>query len=197
MDDESIGEDEAMAQETLVIAGGCFWCVEAVYSELKGVIKAESGYCGGQVPNPSYEQVCAGTTGHAEAVRITYDPKLITAWDILKIFFTVHDPTTLNQQGPDHGTQYRSAIFFKSAEEKALAQKAITFPDVVKIWAPKPIVTTLEPLTIFYVAEAYHQNYFANFTKASYAKKLQMNAGYCQYIIAPKARKEWARLFKK
>ena len=200
MDEESIGENEAMAQETMVIAGGCFWCVEAVYSELKGVIKAESGYCGGKVPNPTYEQVCTGTTGHAEAVRITYDPKVITAWDILLIFFTVHDPTTLNQQGPDKGTQYRSAIFFKNAAEKALAQKAITFPKVKEIWAPKPIVTTLEPLTVFYVAEAYHQNYFANFTKADYAKKLQMNAGYCQYIIAPKvakARKEWARLFKK
>ncbi len=188
------------AEETIVVAGGCFWCVEAVYVELKGVLKAESGYCGGKVLNPTYEQVCSGNTGHAEAVKITFDPKLISARDILRIFFTVHDPTTLNQQGPDRGTQYRSAIFFKNPAEKALAQEVIAEVVEKGVWGRKQIVTSLEPLTIFYMAEEYHQNYFKNFTKADYAKKMQMNAGYCQYIIAPKvakARKEWASKFKK
>jgi peptide-methionine (S)-S-oxide reductase len=184
----------------LVVAGGCFWCVEAVYTELKGVLKAESGYCGGEVPNPTYEQVLTGQTGHAEAVKITYDPKVVSAHDILSIFFTVHDPTTLNQQGPDTGTQYRSAIFFKSATEKALAEKVIA--EVVKegIWGRKKIVTSLEPLTVFYMAEAYHQSYFTKFSKADYAGKLRMNAGYCQYIIAPKVakfRKKYADKLKK
>lgn len=189
-----------MATETIVVAGGCFWCVEAVYNELKGVLKAESGYCGGSVPNPTYEQVCTGQTGHAEAVRISYDPAIISADDILSIFFTVHDPTTLNQQGPDHGTQYRSAIFYKNPAEKALAERVIA--KVVKegVWGRKKIVTTLEPLTVFYMAEEYHQNYFSRFSKADFFGKQKMNAGYCQYIIAPKVakfRKKYADRLKK
>lgn len=188
-----------MAEETIVVAGGCFWCIEAVYSQLKGILKAESGYCGGQVPNPTYEQVCTGETGHAEGVKITYDPKIISAEDILKIFFTIHNPTTLNQQGPDHGTQYRSAVFFKNPAEKALAQKVIAYFTEKKIWGRQRIVTSLEPLTVFYRAEEYHQNYFEKFSKASAFEKMKMNGGYCQYIIAPKvakARKEFSARFK-
>jgi peptide-methionine (S)-S-oxide reductase len=200
MQEQGTKEDTAMAEETIVVAGGCFWCIEAVYSQLKGILKAESGYCGGRVPDPTYEQVCTGETGHAEGVKITYDPKIITAEDILKIFFTIHNPTTLNQQGPDHGTQYRSAVFFKNPAEKALAQKVIAyFTNENKIWGRQRIVTSLEPLTVFYRAEEYHQNYFDKFSKASAFEKMKMNGGYCQYIIAPKvakARKEFAAKFK-
>ena len=193
-------EDEMKTEETIVIAGGCFWCIEGMFTLLKGILKAESGYCGGWVPNPTYEQVCSGTTGHAEAVKLTYDPKIITARDILSIFMTVHDPTTLNQQGPDKGTQYRSAIFFKNPAEKALAEKVIAEVVAQKVWGRKRIVTTLEPLTVWYVAEEYHQNYFDKFTKADYAKKMKMNAGYCQYIVAPHViefRKKFADRLKK
>jgi peptide-methionine (S)-S-oxide reductase len=188
-----------MAEETVVVAGGCFWCVEAIYNELLGVSKAESGYCGGSVPNPTYEQVCTGQTGHAEAVRITYDPKVISAHDILAIFLTVHDPTTLNRQGPDEGTQYRSAIFFKNPAERELAVKVIAEAQK-EVYGRKRIVTSLEPLTVFYLAEEYHQNYFSTFTKADQAKKQRMNGGYCKYIIEPKVikfRKKYANRLKK
>lgn len=188
-----------MAQETIVLAGGCFWCVEAVYVDFKGVLKSESGYTGGSVPNPTYEMICTGQTGHAEAIKLTYDPKLISLRDIYRIFFTVHNPTTLNAQGPDHGTQYRSAIFFKNTAEKALAQEVMEEVTKLKLW-PNKIVTSLEPLHTFYRAEEYHQDYFGKFTSASPAMQAQMNSGYCQYIVAPKvakARKQWAALLKK
>ena len=189
-----------MAQETIVLAGGCFWCVEAVYVEFKGVLKSESGYTGGAVPNPTYEQICTGQTGHAEAIKLTYDPSLISLKDIYHIFFTVHDPTTLNAQGPDHGTQYRSAIFFKNPAEKALAQEVIKEVTAEGIWGRHRFVTSLEPLRTFYRAEDYHQDYFGKFTSASPAMQAQMNAGYCQFIVAPKvakARKKYAALLKK
>jgi methionine-S-sulfoxide reductase len=200
MEEQVSEEDEMKSEETITVAGGCFWCIEGMFNQLKGILKAESGYCGGKVPNPTYEQVCSGQTGHAEAVRLTYDPKLISAHDILSIFMTVHDPTTLNQQGPDHGTQYRSAIFFKNPAEKALAEKVIAEVVSEKVWGRKRIVTTLEPLTVFYMAEEYHQNYFDKFTKADYFGKLKMNAGYCQAIVAPHVlefRKRFANRLKK
>lgn len=172
----------------LIVAGGCFWCVEAVYEELQGVLKVESGYAGGTVDHPTYAQVCTGNTGHAEAVRITYDPKQVSASDLLHIFFTVHDPTTLNRQGPDSGTQYRSAIFYTNEEDKKLAQDVIADVTKEKIWI-QPIVTSLEPLKTFWLAEDYHQNYFDAYEKASPTERLGMNAGYCQAIIEPKVQK--------
>lgn len=174
--------------QTLVLAGGCFWCVEAIYEELKGVSKVESGYTGGTVPNPTYREVCSGTTGHAEAVRITFDPRVISADDLLRIFFTTHDPTTLNRQGADVGTQYRSAIFYANDKELSLAKKIIDEVTSEKIWNGK-IVTTLEPLGQFYIAEDYHQDYYSKFEKADESEKGSMNAGYCRAIIEPKVRK--------
>lgn len=188
-----------MAQETIVLAGGCFWCVEAVYVELIGVLKSESGYTGGQVANPTYADVCTGQTGHAEAIKLTYDPKQISLRDIYRIFFTVHDPTTLNAQGPDHGTQYRSAIFYKNAAEKALALEVIEEVTKAKIWRGR-IVTSLEPLREYYKAEEYHQDYFGKFSSASPEMQARMNSGYCQFIVAPKVakfRKQWAAKLKK
>lgn len=174
--------------QTLVVAGGCFWCVEAIYEELNGVLKVESGYAGGTVANPKYAEVSAGTTGHAEAVRISFDPKVVTESDLLHIFLTTHDPTTLNRQGGDVGTQYRSAVFYANDEEKSLAQKVIDEVDKEKIW-PSKIVTTLEPLTTFYLAEDYHQDYFDKFEKADEATRAEMNTGYCRAVIEPKVRK--------
>jgi len=180
--------EKPMGSETLVVAGGCFWCVEAIYDELKGVSKVESGYAGGATENPTYRDVCSGTTGHAEAVKITYDPKVISADVLLHIFFTTHDPTTLNRQGPDSGTQYRSTVFFKDEAEKALAQKIIDEVTKERIYTD-PIVTTLEPLKIFYVAESYHQDYFSKFEKGTALEKMEMNGGYCSAIVEPKVRK--------
>jgi peptide-methionine (S)-S-oxide reductase len=191
--------DEAMATETITLAGGCFWCVEAVFVELKGVSKSVSGYCGGQVPNPTYEQICTGRTGHAEAIQITYDPKIISLRDIFRIFLTTHDPTTLNRQGPDSGTQYRSAIFVKSADEKRVAQEIIKEVSDERVW-PGRIVTTIEPLTQFYIAEEYHQNYYQRFNDPNNPYRNQMNGSYCSYIIAPKVvkfRKQYADKLKK
>jgi peptide-methionine (S)-S-oxide reductase len=185
---QEVQEKPMEGTETLVVAGGCFWCVEAIYEELRGVVKVESGYTGGQTVNPSYEQVCTGATGHAEAVKITFDPKVITEDDLLHIFFTTHDPTTLNRQGPDEGTQYRSAVFFKDEAEKALAVKVIKDIEHAKIWRD-PIVTTLEPLQTFYPAEDYHQDYFDKYEKSSNLERLNMNSGYCRAIIEPKVRK--------
>ncbi len=170
-----------MSQEAVEIAtlgGGCFWCTEAVFRELKGVVMVESGYSGGTVANPSYEQVCAGKTGHAEVVQITFDPTKISFKVLLQIFFTVHDPTTLNRQGGDVGTQYRSVIFYHNNSQKAAAEQAIKEIGAAEIW-DGPIVTQVEPLKAFYKAEGYHQEYFEN------------NPGqqYCQIIIAPKVRK--------
>ena len=184
-----------MAMQDLYVAGGCFWCVEGPFNLLKGVIHAESGYAGGHVANPTYEQVCTGRTGHAEVVKITFDPKVITAHDLLTIFFTIHDPTQLNQQGNDHGTQYRSAVFFRTPAEKALAQKVIAEIASRKIW-PGRIVTTLEPLTKYYRAEEYHQDYAARAAKGLPVA----NAGYCQFIVMPKVlkfRKEFSARLKK
>jgi peptide-methionine (S)-S-oxide reductase len=160
------------------LAGGCFWCLEAVYTELKGVEKVESGYSGGQAINPSYQEVCSGNTGHAEVVQITFDPKIITYRDLLQVFFTIHDPTTLNRQGGDVGTQYRSAIFYHDAEQKIIAEDVIAEIEGSKIW-DAPIVTQLQPFQSFFKAEDYHQNYF----------KRNPYQGYCQVIIAPKVAK--------
>jgi peptide-methionine (S)-S-oxide reductase len=174
-----------MAHETLILGGGCFWCIEAIFRDLKGVQRVENGYTGGETLNPSYREVCTGTTGHAEVIKIEFDSSEISRTDLLGIFFTVHDPTTLNRQGGDVGTQYRSAIFFASDAEKETAQAIIDEINQEAIW-PKPIVTTLEPLGEYYPAEAYHQDYFQKFESASLIDKLSMNAGYCQAVIMPK-----------
>lgn len=174
--------------QTLVVAGGCFWCVEAIFEDLKGVHFVEAGYAGGKVKNPTYEQVCSGTTGHAEAVKIVFDPKQISAEDLLRIFFTTHDPTTLNRQGNDFGTQYRSAIFFSTPEEEKRAKDIIAEVEAAKIW-PGKIVTTVEPLTNYSKAEDYHQDYFRRFEEGTPAQRASMNAGYCSAIIEPKVRK--------
>ena len=145
--------------EVATLAGGCFWCLEAVFSELRGVDSVQSGYCGGRVQNPTYEQVCSGRTGHAEAVQIVFDPAVISFHDLLEVFFTIHDPTTLNSQGADVGTQYRSAIFFHSPEQKAVAEQAIAELDAAKLW-DAPVVTERTAFTVFYSAESYHRDYF-------------------------------------
>jgi peptide-methionine (S)-S-oxide reductase len=170
-----------MSQEAVEVAtlgGGCFWCTEAVFRELKGVVRVESGYSGGTVANASYEQVCSGKTGHAEVVQVTFDPTKITFKELLQIFFTVHDPTTLNRQGGDVGTQYRSVIFYHNNSQKAAAEQVIKEIGAAEIW-DAPIVTQVEPFKAFYKAEGYHQGYFEN------------NPGqpYCQIVIAPKVRK--------
>jgi peptide-methionine (S)-S-oxide reductase len=174
--------------ETLVVAGGCFWCVEAIFRDLKGVSAVESGYAGGWVKRPTYEQVCTGQTGHAEAVKITFDPAVVSGDDLLRIFFTTHDPTTLNQQGPDYGTQYRSAIFVTNEDEKKRAQKIIAEVTKEKLYRNK-IVTTIEPLVNYTKAEDYHQDYFAKYQQSSPFERQKMNAGYCANIIAPKVAK--------
>ncbi len=163
--------------EVATLGGGCFWCTEAVYAMLKGVIKVESGYSGGTVKNPSYREVCSGMTGHAEVVQITFDPSVITYNDILEIFWTAHDPTTLNRQGADVGTPYRSVIFYHSPEQKLQAEKSMK--DVAaKLW-DDPIVTQLVPFKEFFKAEDYHQDYFA----------LNGSQPYCQAVISPKIKK--------
>ena len=164
--------------QTLTVAGGCFWCTEAVFLDVKGVQSVESGYIGGSLPSPSYEQVCTGRTGHAEAIRLTYDPAQVSRRDLLGIFFATHDPTQLNRQGHDVGTQYRSAVFYSSDEEKAEAQALIDELNRDQTFGA-PIVTTLEPSSTFYPAESYHQNYYAR-------NRLQP---YCMAIITPKVSK--------
>jgi peptide-methionine (S)-S-oxide reductase len=165
-------------REIATLAGGCFWCIEEVFKELKGVDTVVSGYSGGQRPNPSYEQVCTGVTGHAESVQIVFDPKVISFKDLLHVFFTVHDPTTLNRQGADAGTQYRSAIFYHSPEQKATAEEVIREIDSAKVWSD-PIVTEVTKFTEFYPAEDYHQNYYER----------NPEQGYCRIVIAPKVAK--------
>lgn len=185
--------------EELVVAGGCFWCLEVLYEDLKGVYFVESAYTGGPKAGVTYEEVCGGNTGHAEAVKIVYDPKKISAEDLLRVFFATHNPTTLNQQGPDHGTQYRSAIFYANEEERL---RAISIRDEIakkKIW-DDPIVTTIEPIRNYTRAEEYHQDYYAKYEKATPAQRMTMNAGYCNAIIAPKVakfRKEYADRLRK
>ncbi|MDJ1422810.1 MAG: peptide-methionine (S)-S-oxide reductase MsrA [Candidatus Methanoperedens sp.] len=157
------------------MGGGCFWCLEAIFNELRGVEKVVSGYSGGSVPNPSYQEVCTGTTGHAEVVQITFDPQIISFRELLEVFFTIHDPTTLNRQGPDVGTQYRSVIFYHTQEQKAVAQEVIARLEEAKIW-DAPIVTEVTPLTAFYTAEEYHREYFER----------NPEQPYCRIVIAPK-----------
>ncbi|MES2577846.1 MAG: peptide-methionine (S)-S-oxide reductase MsrA [Bacteroidota bacterium] len=170
--------------ETITLAGGCYWCVEAVYENLIGVKSAVSGYAGGKIANPTYEDVSTGRSGYAEVVQVTYDKKVTNLDEIFKVFFTVHDPTTLNRQGADVGTQYRSAIFYKNEAQKKAAQTIIAAMKKAGIY-DSPIVTTLEPLTKFYKAEDYHQNYYAN----------NKSQPYCQMVIQPKMEK-FEKLFK-
>jgi peptide-methionine (S)-S-oxide reductase len=165
-------------REVATLAGGCFWCLEAAFQDLKGVERVQSGYAGGRVANPSYEQVCTGTTGHAEVVQITFDPQVVSFDDLLHVFFTIHDPTTLNRQGGDVGTQYRSAIFYHTPDQKAAAQRVIAELQSEHVW-DDPIVTELEPLEAFYPAEEYHRDYF----------RRNPNQGYCSAVIAPKVAK--------
>jgi peptide-methionine (S)-S-oxide reductase len=175
MSEENIKSED---KEVATIAGGCFWCTEAAFSIIKGVEKVEPGYTGGSLPNPTYEQVSTGTTGHAEAAQITFDPNVISYREILEIFFASHDPTTLNRQGPDVGTQYRSAIFYHNEEQKATADEVIAELEKEGIW-DSPIVTQVEPLKVFYRAETYHKDYY----------KQHPNQPYCQQVIAPKLAK--------
>jgi peptide-methionine (S)-S-oxide reductase len=165
-------------KQVATLGGGCFWCLEAVYDQLKGVISVESGYAGGQVLNPSYKQVCNGTTGHAEVTQITYDPQVVTFRDLLDVFFTIHDPTTLNRQGYDVGTQYRSAIFYHTPEQKQVAEQTIAELNAAHVW-DNPIVTEVTPIDKFYVAEDYHQEYYEN----------NQNQPYCRAVVAPKVAK--------
>lgn len=164
--------------QTATLAGGCFWCLEPIFEDLRGVQNVVVGYTGGHVAHPSYEQVCTGKTGHAESVRITFDPSIISYEDLLKVFFTVHDPTQLNRQGPDVGTQYRSAIFYQNQEQKDVAEKVFREITQAGIWDGK-IVTEVTPLTNFYKAEEYHQEYFEHHPEQA----------YCRIIIAPKVAK--------
>ena len=166
----------AAATEVAVLGGGCFWCTEAVYLEVRGVRSVQSGYTGGQQPDPTYEQVCTGATGHAEVVKLEFDPAVISYRDLLEIFFTIHDPTTLNRQGNDVGTQYRSVIYYQSPEQEATARQVIA--EMAVVW-DAPIVTELSPAQPFYPAEDYHQNYFEQ-------HPLQ---GYCAFVVAPKVAK--------
>lgn len=161
--------------QVATFAGGCFWCTEAVFLEVKGVEKVVSGFTGGFIKNPAYREVCNGTTGHAEGIQITFNPKEVAYEDLLEIFFATHDPTTLNRQGADEGTQYRSAIFYHSPEQKAKAENYISLIEKEKLYV-NPVVTQLEEAGVFYLAEDYHQNYY----------NLNKSQGYCQYVIAPK-----------
>ncbi|QGK77322.1 peptide-methionine (S)-S-oxide reductase MsrA [Flavobacterium sp. SLB02] len=168
----------------MTLGGGCYWCVEAVYENLDGVKSVVSGFSGGKVANPTYEEVCTGTTGHAEVVQITYDKTKTDINEIFQVFFTVHDPTTLNRQGADVGTQYRSVIFYKNAEQKNAAESIIAELNKAKVYN-SPIVTKVEPFKVFYKAEDYHQNYYAN----------NKNQPYCKMVIQPKIEK-FEKVFK-
>jgi peptide-methionine (S)-S-oxide reductase len=175
--------------QTTTLAGGCFWCLEAVFDDLQGVLSVESGYAGGQTPNPTYQDVCTGTTGHAEVVRIEFDPDLLPFNDLLRVFFSIHDPTSLNRQGADVGTQYRSAIFYHDESQKQDAEEIIAELQAAQLW-PNPIVTEVSPLTNYYPAEDYHQEYFAN----------NPNQPYCAAVVAPKVakfRKQFLERLKK
>lgn len=167
-----------MAIEMATLAGGCFWCLEAIYEDLMGVDSVVSGYSGGEVDHPSYEEVCSGRTGHAEVVQIAFDPEVISYEELLKIFFTIHDPTTLNRQGADVGPQYRSVIFYHDEFQRETAERVIREFTNQGIW-DNPIVTQIEPLDKFFIAEEYHQDYFQR----------NPNQGYCQVVIAPKVAK--------
>ena len=170
--------DKGMQLETAILGGGCFWCLEAVYDELMGVVSVESGYSGGKDVGPSYQEVCTGATGHAEVVRVNFDPQIISYREILQIFFTIHDPTSLNRQGSDVGTQYRSVILYRDESQKQTAEQVIQEIEAEKLW-DKPLVTQLVPFEAFYIAEDYHQEYF----------KKNPYQGYCQMVVAPKVAK--------
>ena len=175
--------------DVATLAGGCFWCLEAVFDELKGVESVESGYSGGHVPSPSYAQVCDGKTGHAEVIQVAFDPQVLSYKDLLTVFFTIHDPTTLNRQGNDVGTQYRSAIFYHDEEQKKVAEEVIREIGAAKIW-DGPIVTEVTPFDKFYIAEDYHQEYFKN----------NSFQPYCRVVIVPKVakfRQKFAERLKK
>ena len=171
--------------ESAILGGGCFWCLEAVFVQLRGVHGVESGYTGGHVEDPSYQQVCAGTTGHAEVVRVDFDPDIISFRDLLDVFFTIHDPTTLNRQGADVGTQYRSAIYYLSPEQQAVAQKTIAELEDQGVW--DGIVTEVAPAGRFWPAEAYHRDYYSR----------NPEQGYCRAVIAPKVAKLRQHHFQK
>lgn len=175
--------------QTATLAGGCFWCLEAVFDEVKGVHSVESGYAGGSKENPTYREVCSGMTGHAEVVQVKFDPNVVSYRDLLNVFFAIHDPTTLNRQGADAGTQYRSAIFYHNEDQKKTAEGLIKELNGQKIW-DRPIVTEIAPLDKFYMAEDYHQEYFAN----------NPYQPYCQAVVAPKVskfRKHFLEMLKK
>jgi len=185
MTQDLTGEREGATQEFATLGGGCFWCLEAVYVELQGVNKVISGYAGGTVPNPTYRAVCNETTGHAEVAQLTFDPGIISYRNILQVFFATHDPTTLNRQGADVGTQYRSAVFYHSSSQKETAESMIAELNEANIW-PNPIVTEVTPLDTFYPAEDYHQDYY----------KYNSQQPYCQVVITPKLakfRKDFAK----
>jgi len=180
--------NQAASLEVATLAGGCFWCIEAVFREVDGVENVVSGYTGGATVNPTYEQVCSGKTGHAEAVQVSFDPLRISYREILDIFFSIHDPTTLNRQDADVGTQYRSAIFYHSKQQKAIAEELIAGLNKAHLWK-KPIVTQIVPLHTFYPAEDYHQGYFSQHPEQ----------GYCQTVISPKVnkfRQQWLKHLK-
>jgi peptide-methionine (S)-S-oxide reductase len=180
--------DPRAKTEQATLGGGCFWCLEAVFEQLRGVERVVSGYAGGHVSNPSYEQVCSGNTGHAEVVQITFDPSVLTYREILDVFFATHDPTTLNRQGADVGTQYRSVIFYHSPEQREIAAQRIAELNAEDIWN-RPIVTQVVPLEAFYPAEGYHQEYYRS----------NPNQGYCMAVISPKLakfRKQFAAKLK-
>jgi len=177
------------AAEVITLGGGCFWCLEPIFDELIGVKSVESGYTGGTVVNPTYRQICSGNTGHAEVVQVTFDPNVVSLQEILQIFFTFHDPTTLNRQGADVGTQYRSAIFYHNEEQRKIAEQMMAEINAAHIWHGR-IVTEVTPLTKFYQAEDYHQEYYQN----------NPSQGYCRMVIAPKVtkfRKQYVEKLKK
>jgi peptide-methionine (S)-S-oxide reductase len=178
--------DTPHGKETATLAGGCFWCLEAVYERLRGVVSITSGYMGGEREHPTYEEVCSGTTGHAEVVQVCYDPAVVTYRDLLEVFFTIHDPTTLNRQGNDVGTQYRSAIFYHDTGQKRVAEELVAALGAARLWTD-PIVTEITPAAVFYPAETYHHRYFAG------------NPGepYCRIVIAPKLAKFRSRFPQK
>ena len=171
-------KESVSKMETVTLGGGCFWCVEAVYRDLKGVVSAEPGYSGGSVANPSYREVCTGETGHAEVVQVVFDPEVISLREILEVFFSVHDPTTLNRQGPDVGSQYRSVIFYRDEPQKRTALEVMKEISAENLY-PNPVVTQLVPFTAFYKAEDYHRDYYA----------LHGSEPYCRLVIAPKLAK--------
>lgn len=180
--------NQAASQEIVTLAGGCFWCLEAVFEEIAGIERVISGYTGGDTVDPTYEQVCSGKTGHAEAVQVRFDASRISYRKILEIFFSIHDPTTLNRQGADVGTQYRSTIFYHSEQQKAIAEELIVKLNTAHLWK-NPIVTQIVPLGTFYPAEDYHQGYFAQHPEQ----------GYCRTVISPKLnkfRQQWLKYLK-